>query len=1093
MAFDFAEWKKQAAERLRGFKREAGRYGPGALYAGLCATALWPVAQAMGSQGMLAGLQAFGGIAASAGASLVAAKVWDVKGKAEDAARREIETWVADQTPTNVDVRAAFDEILTKLEAPREAQTSLSEADKKWFVDALLNDVKALGSALNVTINTGGGAYVAGEVSVNGDFVGRDKIIHTLIESLTIVTGKADPSEESGWLASYLRAVIEDCSGINLQAIDDSAARGDRDSARREPPKLSDVYVDLNTTLRVPSKFASLAELYKNARFLAGARNEIYGLEVDAQLRKDKSRTVSVLEAFAHHREMVLLGKPGSGKSTFSSFVSLNLARAASGHASSLTALGERWTYGALLPVRVTLRKFAQFLSTSDSEGNAGDLRRFIRAEIEKDLGPHEADLIDRLVKHTGALLIFDGLDEASTPDLRKRVLAAVQDFKRKAHERSRFLITARPYAWGTPDPAQGEYEVADFDAEQIKTFVERWYDALVNWGWLRQDEADHKRDHLLPACERPDLRPLAENPLLLTLMATLNANRVELPDDRADLYNAVVELLMERWNQRLGKEQSLIEQFAVPRPTIANLREIVEKVAFDAHMGHEGKDGAADIEVGTLIHAFAPLLDSLAKAQLVVNYVDERAGLLIGLGERKHDGSGASSYSFPHRTFQEFLAGCHLARLNDFKEQVCALADRNAGHWRLALTFAARMAQTQRGVSAADALVHYDENPVEPGPYPVSNGDARRAMIAADQLLELGLPAVNSIEHGRKVRRRVATWLAGAMRGTLRATERAEAGRLVANLGDPRRGVLSVDDMPMCYVPPGEFIMGGDRYDSEKPEHDQQVKDGFWISQFPVTNAHFDQFVRGQGYVQKEFWTEAIAAKRWENGLFRDGNDAWRGASRPFTAPYALANHPAVGVTWYEALAFARWLGKRLQRECGLPNEAQWEYAARGPRYAPKVISPLVRTAKALGEATPRTLQDFANEIGHARPSAENRRTYPWGEGADPDKMNFNETGIGSTSAVGAFPSGISLFGCEDMSGNVWEWTMTKRTGDYKDYDRMVDNRPDGSEARRILRGGAFSRSGNRPRCAARYDDFPSYDYGRSLGFRVVASPIRP
>jgi formylglycine-generating enzyme required for sulfatase activity len=136
--------------------------------------------------------------------------------------------------------------------------------------------------------------------------------------------------------------------------------------------------------------------------------------------------------------------------------------------------------------------------------------------------------------------------------------------------------------------------------------------------------------------------------------------------------------------------------------------------------------------------------------------------------------------------------------------------------------------------------------------------------------------------------------------------------------------------------------------------------------------------------------------------------------------------------------------------------------------------------------------MQDFANGIEQAKSSAENRRSYAWGEEADLAKMNFRETGIRSTSAVGAFPAGVSLFGCEDMSGNVWEWTMTKWTSDYTDYDLEVDNRPDGSETRRVLRGGAFRSSDNVARCAYRNVSNPAYDYA-DLGFRVVASLIQP
>ncbi len=289
----------------------------------------------------------------------------------------------------------------------------------------------------------------------------------------------------------------------------------------------------------------------------------------------------------------------------------------------------------------------------------------------------------------------------------------------------------------------------------------------------------------------------------------------------------------------------------------------------------------------------------------------------------------------------------------------------------------------------------------------------------------------------------------------SLPAPERAEAGRHLAKLGDTRPSVLDVDHIEWCHIPAGDFIMGsGDdddlAYDNEKPQPTYRIRHAYDICTYPITNAQFEQFVKDKGYERAEFWGAAIAAERWANGRVTDYAGE-RDRPRDYGEPFNLANHPVVGVTWYEAVAFTVWLSQRLGQVVSLPTEAEWERAARG-------------TAGL---------------------------RYPWGNDPDPDKANYHDTGIGTPSAVGCFPQGVQLqTGCEDMSGNVWEWTMTKWTGDYKDYDRKADNKPDGSEVARVVRGGSFLNFGCVvARCAFRINLYPSSHIGR-LWFSACCVP---
>ena len=128
----------------------------------------------------------------------------------------------------------------------------------------------------------------------------------------------------------------------------------------------------------------------------------------------------------------------------------------------------------------------------------------------------------------------------------------------------------------------------------------------------------------------------------------------------------------------------------------------------------------------------------------------------------------------------------------------------------------------------------------------------------------------------------------------------------------------------------------------------------------------------------------------------------------------------------------------------------------------------------------------------------------YPWGNEPDPNRANYGDTGIYTTSAVGCFPGGASRpYGVEDMSGNVWEWTRSLWEKGGKDWSApifMYPYRPDDGREElevsnevvlRVLRGGAFWDFHQDVRCASRGRNVPQ-GVLNSVGFRLVVA-VRP
>ena len=221
-------------------------------------------------------------------------------------------------------------------------------------------------------------------------------------------------------------------------------------------------------------------------------------------------------------------------------------------------------------------------------------------------------------------------------------------------------------------------------------------------------------------------------------------------------------------------------------------------------------------------------------------------------------------------------------------------------------------------------------------------------------------------------------------------------------------------DRAKMVLIPAGSFGMGtNDGSDNEKPVHTVCVN-AFYMDEYEVTNGQYRQFVRATGHREPGYW---------------DDSDC----NQP--------NQPVVGVSWDDAVAYARWAGKRL------PTEAEWEYAARGGLSGKK---------------------------------------YPWGDSISSSQANYGRN-VGNPVPVGSYSAnGYDLY---DMAGNVWEWCSDWYGGDY--YSNSPSCNPQGpsSGSYRVLRGGSLDYHSDPPyglRVAYRNYYSPSTS-NLFLGFRCV------
>jgi formylglycine-generating enzyme required for sulfatase activity len=241
---------------------------------------------------------------------------------------------------------------------------------------------------------------------------------------------------------------------------------------------------------------------------------------------------------------------------------------------------------------------------------------------------------------------------------------------------------------------------------------------------------------------------------------------------------------------------------------------------------------------------------------------------------------------------------------------------------------------------------------------------------------------------------------------------------------------VSEKDSMTMVFVPAGEFIMGSESYDDEKPIH-KVTLDAYWIDQTEVTNAMYSICVsKGKCTLPK-------------NNYF--------GLNKIYYGNGEYDNFPVVNVDWKQAKAYCKWAGGDL------PTEAQWEKAARG-------------------------------EDGRLYPWGD---TSPTCKLLNFDGVNIGSC-KGYTTAVKSYESDRSIYGVYDMAGNVLEWVNDWYENSY--YSASPTSNPTGPSSGdgRVLRGGSWADTAASARIASRIRNAPGI-FNTAYGFRCVMNTDSP
>jgi formylglycine-generating enzyme required for sulfatase activity len=828
---------------------------------------------------------------------------------------------------------------------------------------------------------------------------------------------------------------------MRLSGLDEQAADPSRGGLT-----LESLYVSLDTTTQVEEK--------KKGK----ARDS--SPTIDTFLERERSHPLAALEALAQapQRRMVLLGLPGTGKSTFVRYLALRMAQAICDHSLTLENLLPGWQGGVVLPVIVSLGRLAESLPPDSRVGDAGMVERFLTGALESDpriasFAPYLLPVLER----EGGLVLFDGLDEVADLGLRPVVVRAMESFVEhySRNRASRFLVTCRTYSYyhdarwqltGWPT-----YELALLDRTKIEHFVDAWHDEHIRIDPARQADYERKRHKLHASLQPGDRRRLSEIapfPIILTMMAVVHTHYGELPDTRAQVYEKCVDLLLVRWELERplvsGKLQKrgLLDALGVLRGTLDSaLREI----AFKAHEGRaEGREevgGAALVTEDLLSGVLQVYFQDQQKVKTFLDYCQSSNGLLMLQGTVTPSGASPNAlprrvYAFPHLTFEEYLAGRHLEgpglgrRMRDLLD----LSDR----WRevavlLGEYLCFERQDQERLQSILDALA---PDPL-PGDAAMQTKDWRALWLAGD-LLSL----YRRVSHWKKSTAddRIVTGLSRLVAaGALDVRERAAAADALDELG------WTPDDLyRFVLVDPGDPVASAIQTSLARPDY------SFYISLHPVTNMQYERFVKAHDFADPDLWRGFPKFDENSRSMSGDwGDEGWKWLKdrfekqdRPIDGEHVFPLYwndprfgvarrgvPVVGVTWYEANAYCRWLSKHWDdpemlesranpdlrpRLARLPTEAEWVLAAGGDQ--PDDRYPWDEVGK---DVKNRALEEILQ------------------------RANVAKSGIGRTTPAGMYPLGCSQpYKLLDMAGNVWEWQANYRD---KDHDWLA------------LRGGSW------------------------------------
>lgn len=761
----------------------------------------------------------------------------------------------------------------------------------------------------------------------------------------------------------------------------------------------------------------------------------------------EEIKSVEIGELLNRYPKFILIGAPGCGKTTLLSRVALAFAE---GRAQD--DLG--WKGKNLFPVFLRLRNFGAFLKQNRDEyssPSSGALIAYLENSFrDGDRIRLTADFFDKRLAEGLCLVMMDGLDEVS--DLRSEVAGHVDAFiHRYAAKGNYFGMASRPRGYESVERqlrpvGLAVAEVNPLDLDGICQLMENLL-SLIEPDAARRVNDLEELTRAISSSE--ELTRIAGTPLFCSaLVQVFKYHGARLPNRRVDVFDEIVDLLLGHWHAQQTRYLSDAEQLAMDDGTGRSYGEVkkavsvkrsrLSRLALYMQETHQAEIPAQEAE--TVLYEYLKSRERVPDentAQLwagnfLVNS-HERSGLLV---ERD-----PGIYTFLHKGFMEYLAASALAAQSKILVDVILplVADKAKFEWweQVILLVGAYSGTPEdvREELISKLLKTAETHPLD------SDDRLRYELLAGNLARDMGddLPAF----HFKQVE---SVLFNSATNAAVPPVSRASAADTLDELG------YIVPDLH-TFVPISDFH----------------------ISKYLVTNSQYERFLKRENFANKKYWidfqkfdenskpmkgTWGETAWNWLQESLKSENFEIQGdvlLPRHWRDPrfgIARRNAPVVGISWYEASAYCKWL---------LENWDQWEEGKQGLA-KPKLIR--LPTEK-----------EWSTAAGGEDPE----ERYPWNQKGATSKTeeiiqraNIRESGINRTTPVWMYPQGESPHHIMDMAGNVWEW-QANYSSDKKQY--------------LSLRGGSWGFNAEVARVSFRDDYFPLFRVN-FVGFRVGLFP---